>query len=94
LGAPYIEQLRGNRRVGSTLNAVTAAVVGVILNLAVWFGRQVFFPEDLAHEPHVHPDWFSIGLAALAFAALQWRKADVLLVILGCGGLGLIWSLV
>lgn len=44
LGAPHLEQLRGNVKLTTALSAVTAAVVGVILNLAVWFGRQVFFP--------------------------------------------------
>ena len=44
LGAPHIEQLRGNRKLTAALSAVTAAVVGVVLNLAVWFGLHVLFP--------------------------------------------------
>ena len=47
LGAPYIEALRGNRVLAVTLTVITAAVVGVILNLAIWFGLQVMF-VDLA----------------------------------------------
>ena len=47
LGAPYIEALRGNRVLAVTLTGITAAVVGVILNLAIWFGLQVMF-VDLA----------------------------------------------
>lgn len=43
LGAPYIEALRGNRSLTSILTAITAAIVGVILNLAVWFGTHVLF---------------------------------------------------
>ena len=43
LGAPYIEQLRGNKALTAALSAVTAAVVGVVLNLAVWFGIHVLF---------------------------------------------------
>lgn len=43
LGAPFIEDLRGNARLTSALSAVTAAVVGVVLNLAVFFGLHVFF---------------------------------------------------
>ena len=43
LGAPHIEQLRGNRKLTAALSAVTAAVVGVILNLAVWFGLHALF---------------------------------------------------
>jgi len=45
LGAPYIEALRGNRALSAALGAITAAVVGVILNLAVWFGLHVLFRE-------------------------------------------------
>jgi chromate transporter len=47
LGAPYVEALRGVRALGATLSAVTAAVVGVILNLAVWFGVHVIFLETV-----------------------------------------------
>ena len=48
LGAPYVEALRGVRALGAALSAVTAAVVGVILNLAVWFGVHVIFRETEA----------------------------------------------
>ncbi|MGB1175954.1 MAG: chromate efflux transporter [Candidatus Puniceispirillaceae bacterium] len=43
LGAPYIEALRGNRTLAVALTGITAAVVGVILNLAIWFGLRVMF---------------------------------------------------
>ena len=42
-GAPFIEELRGNRRLAGALAAITAAVVGVILNLSVWFALHVLF---------------------------------------------------
>jgi chromate transporter len=45
LGAPFVETIRGNRALGAALAAITAAVVGVILNLAVWFGLHVLFGE-------------------------------------------------
>ncbi|MCA0302750.1 MAG: chromate efflux transporter, partial [Proteobacteria bacterium] len=45
VGAPYVEALRRNRALAAALGAITAAVVGVILNLAVWFGLQVLFAE-------------------------------------------------
>ncbi|HWK45524.1 MAG TPA: chromate efflux transporter, partial [Stellaceae bacterium] len=55
LGAPYIEALRGNKTLSAALSAITAAVVGVILNLALWFGIHVVFRE-------VRPfDIFGIG---------------------------------
>ena len=43
LGAPYIEALRGNERLSAALTAITAAVVGVIANLALWFATHVLF---------------------------------------------------
>ena len=45
LGAPYIEALRGNRVLVVALTGITAAVVGVVLNLAIWFGLRVMFAE-------------------------------------------------
>jgi chromate transporter len=79
LGAPYIEQLRGNRALSAALSTITAAVVGVILNLAVWFGLHVAFGS--VDEVRVFgmrllvPDvatasYASIGIAAAAFVAL------------------------
>ena len=47
LGAPYIEALRGARGLNAALSAVTAAVVGVMLNLAVWFGIHVVFHDTV-----------------------------------------------
>ena len=45
LGAPFVEALRGNKALAAALAAITAAVVGVILNLAVWFALHVLFGE-------------------------------------------------
>jgi len=77
LGAPYIEMTRGNLRLHATLSAITAAVVGVVLNLAVYFARHVLFPGD----PPV--DWFAILIASVAFAGLwrrNWNVAAVIIV--------------
>src|SRR6185295_7098014 len=49
LGAPYIETLRGNLPLASALAAITAAVVGVIANLALWFAIHVLFAQADAH---------------------------------------------
>jgi chromate transporter len=92
LGAPHIEQLRGNAHLGSTLSSITAAVVGVVLNLAVWFGLQVFLPKTHGAISIASLDWFAVAVATLAFGALQWLKVDVWVVILSSGVLGLIWS--
>ena len=74
LGAPYIEALRGNRSLSAALSAITAAVVGVILNLSLWFGLHVVFRQ--VDERHQHalrlyvPDLSSVDLAAAVLAAL------------------------
>ncbi|MGH3664907.1 MAG: chromate efflux transporter [Egibacteraceae bacterium] len=73
LGAPYIEYLRGNRHLTSALSAITAAVVGVILNLAVWFSLHTLFGQ--VEQLHVlgvrlyQPEWGTIDAAAAALAA-------------------------
>ena len=73
LGAPYIEALRGNRALTAALTAITAAVVGVILNLAVWFGLHVVFGEidetRVAGLRLFLPVWETLEPAALALTA-------------------------
>jgi len=86
LGAPHIEQLRGNARLGSTLTAVTASVVGVVLNLAVWFGLHVFLPKAGA------VDWFAVAVSVAAFVAMQRWKIGVITVVVASGILGLLWN--
>lgn len=88
LGAPHIERMRGSRRLGSALRAVTASVVGVVLNLAVWFGLHVFFPAGVRGG---QVDGFAIGLAAAAFLAMQRFKVPVIPIVLASGFLGLVW---
>ncbi|PZR78906.1 MAG: chromate transporter [Chthoniobacterales bacterium] len=85
LGAPYIERLRGNVRLTAALSGITAAVVGVVLNLAVWFSLRVFLPGDRS------VDAFAIAITAVAFfGLLKWRW-NVVAVVLGAGAAGLIW---
>jgi chromate transporter len=83
LGGPHIEQLRGNARLTSALSAITAAIVGVVLNLAVWFALRVFFPSASI------TDWFAIALCALAFIAMLRYKIDIVPVVLASGLFGL-----
>lgn len=90
VGAPYIERLRGNRRLSATLSTITAAVVGVVLNLAVWFGWHVLFPRGFAGAP----DGFGVALCAGAFLALQRFRWEVIPVVLVSGVLGLVWKVV
>ena len=86
LGAPYIEKLRGNKNLTGALTGVTAAVVGVVLNLALVFGAAVIFPGGLS----ARPDPFALVLTAASFVALYRFKADVLLVVLAGGAVGLL----
>ncbi len=80
LGAPFMERLRDNRPLSGALSAITAAVVGVILNLAIWFGLHVVFRSigDLSVGPMrlTWPDWTSLDPAALVLSL----AAGVLLV--------------
>jgi chromate transporter len=73
LGAPYIEILRGNRSLSAALSAITAAVVGVILNLAIWFGIHTIFREvrTVAWGPLSldAPVWGSVDAWALLLSA-------------------------
>jgi chromate transport protein ChrA len=89
LGAPYIEKLRGNKNLTCALTGVTAAVVGVILNLALVFGAAVIWPKGLAGGA----DWFAAGMSVAAFIALYQLKADVLWVVLAGGVVGLGWAI-
>jgi chromate transporter len=86
VGAPYIEIIRGNRSLAGALAGVTAAVVGVILNLALLFGAAVIWPHGLAGGVN----WFAVALGAAAFLALYRFKLDVLWVVLAGGLLGLL----
>lgn len=92
LGAPHIERLRENVRITSALAAVTAAVVGVVLNLAVWFGWHVVRPAGMAGGWSAGTDWFTVAVGLGAFAALQWWRIGVVSVVLASGVLGLVWA--
>jgi len=101
-GAPYIERLRGNPVLSAALSAITAAVVGVILNLAIWFGLHVLFGEvrqiDLLPMIGLKlsiPAFASIDLAALLLffvsAFLLFRLKVGIVPVLGlCGAGGLV----
>jgi chromate transporter len=66
--APFIERLRANRRLSGALAAITAAVVGVILNLSVWFALHVLFGQ--VTEKHVGwLRWFAFDPLALDLKA-------------------------
>ena len=96
-GAPFIERLRGNRALSAALSAITAAVVGVILNLAVWIGIHTLF-EQVREVPFAagtidlpvltSVNWPALALAVGAILAMFRFKAGMLPVLGVCSVLG------
>ena len=101
-GAPYVEAIRGRAGLSAALAAITAAVVGVVLNLAVWFALHVLFAKiaeihqwglrllvpDLASL-----DPLSLILSAAALVALLRFKLGMLPVLAGAAACGLVLRL-
>ena len=99
-GAPYLERLNNEPRLKSALSAVTAAVVGVILNLTVWFALNVLFAKVSSVEAgpfHLQlPDLASanfraFALSALAFVLMFALHRGVIMTLGICGGAALLW---
>ncbi|WP_307853969.1 chromate efflux transporter [Nocardioides palaemonis] len=99
LGAPYVERLRGNRSLADALAGVTAAVVGVIASLAVFFALHTLFdatgrltagPLDLEYPHLASLDVTSLALTALGCALLFWRGWSVLRTLGACAAAGLL----
>jgi chromate transporter len=88
LGAPYIEVLRGNKNLTGALTGITAAIVGVILNLALVFGAAVIWPAGAEGGTN----FFALAMSVAAFLALYRFKADVLKVVIIGGLTGLGWT--
>jgi len=79
VGAPWVEYLRGNRSLNAALRGITAAVVGVVLNLAVWFALHTLFGEVNPHSVGLarvlvprsaSVDWWAVIIAAGAMVAV------------------------
>jgi chromate transporter len=90
LGGPLVESTHGNLRFTAPLTGITAAVVGVILNLAAFFAWHVFWPEGFSGRF----EWFSLLVGLVAIVALWRFKSGMIPVILGCGAAGLIYRLI
>jgi len=99
VGAPYIERLQNMPRLSGALAAVTAAVVGVILNLTVWFGLHVLFGTLTRTSFGLVPDLTSLDVPALvlslvAAAALFVFHQGIFRTLLLCAALGVLWKTV
>lgn len=97
LGAPYIEQTRGELRLTAALSGITAAVVGVILNLALFFGKTVFLPGLAASSPDEPltlaqiistTNVFGVVLATVSFVALAKFKVNLAYIVGACAACG------
>jgi chromate transporter len=84
-GAPMIETTHRQPRLTAPLTGITAAVVGVIVNLAVFFALHVFWPEGV----HGRIEWPAILIAIGATIALFRYKVGIIPVIGACGAAGL-----
>jgi chromate transporter len=87
LGGPFVEAMRGQLRFTAPLTAITAAVGGVILNLAFFFGSELLFPA------HASINWFAAALSAAALLAVWRFKVGIATVVLACGLTGMIYQL-
>jgi chromate transporter len=103
LGAPFIESLRGNKAFNGALSAITAAVVGVVLNLAVWFAIHTVFrevdPVRLFPLSFDAPRLSSVNLWALvlsvaAIVAIFRLKVGMIPTLIGCCSAGLLLYIV
>jgi chromate transporter len=103
LGAPFVENLRGNKALSAALSAISAAVVGVILNLAIWFAMHSLFGEvrevsgrgfrfDMPVPASL--DWSALLLTLAALIAVFRFKAGTLKVLAACAAAGLLLGLV
>jgi chromate transporter len=103
LGAPFIEVLRGNKALNSALSAITAAVVGVVLNLAIWFALHTVFRDvvpvqgyglkfDMPVLTSVNPWAFALSLAAII--AIFRFKVGMITTLLACSAAGVVLYLI
>ena len=84
-GGPLVESTRDNVRMTAPLTAISAAVVGVIVSLAVFFGQHVFFSAGT-------PDWVAMAICAAACVALFRFKVGTIKLIVACAAAGLVIS--
>ncbi|NPD15136.1 chromate efflux transporter [Xinfangfangia sp. D13-10-4-6] len=103
LGAPFMEKLRQNQALSTALSAITAAVVGVILNLAIWFAIHVIWREvarvDLRPLSLELPvlgsiDWMAAGLSIVCLGAVFCLNVSMVKVLAGAALAGLAFHLV
>ena len=93
VGGPLVESTHGNLRLTAPLQAITAAVVGVIASLAWFFFRQIAYAPDASGSAQPTPDWLALAIAGAAALALLRYRVNVMLVIGAAAGAGLLGRL-
>jgi len=88
-GGPLVESTHGDLKFTAPLTGITAAVVGVILNLALFFGFHVLWPTGFEGTF----EWFYALMSIVAFIALWKYKQDIMKVIAACAAVGLIYTI-
>jgi chromate transporter len=102
LGAPFIEVLRDNKNLNGALSAITAAVVGVVLNLAIWFALHTVFRQVTAVKGYglsfdmpvlTSVDPWALALSVAAIVAIFRFKVGMITTLLACSAVGIILHL-
>jgi chromate transporter len=99
LGAPFIEVLRGNTALNGAMSAITAAVVGVVLNLAIWFALHLVFHQvtpvhgygfnfDMPVFSSVDP--WALALSVAAIVAIFRFKVGMIATLIACSAIGIV----
>jgi chromate transporter len=103
LGAPFIERLRSNELLAAALSTITAAIVGVVLNLAVWFGIHTLFARvrDVIAFGGLIPapvwssvDRFAVSVAVISFVGLWKLRWKVIPVVAASAAAGLVYKVI
>jgi chromate transporter len=84
-GGPLVEATHGDLRFTAPLSGITAAVVGVVVSLAVFFARHVFFSQGI--------DWIGLAACAVALVALVRYKVGLIPLVAAMGAAGMLWTL-
>jgi len=102
LGAPFIESLRGKTRLTTALTTITAAIVGVVLNLALWFAINTLFTSVREVTAFGGPvpvpvwtsvDWFAVTVAVVVFVGLWRYRWNVVPVVAASAVAGVVFTL-
>jgi chromate transporter len=89
VGGPFLQRLIRLHRLQGALRAISAAVVGVMIDFALWFGGKMLFPASRLEWP----DWFVLVVGLCALVALMRFRVSIPALLGGCAVLGVIYNL-